>query len=251
MFTSDYWDKRVEKNGHTGHSEPFYYCFDQQARIYAIESLLNSFKTNLTSVLDFGCGSGDFLELLSNYSKKVYGFDPSKKVVALAQKKHQGKEIIITSQLNDCILTSGFNCILTVTVLQSLSLPELTETLPKLLSLLSNEGKLICMEFFVSDDYQLQNNELKTSERDWKNLLEKNKIDIKSKSGFYNPHLFPSKSWKLYNSSFTALLLKPFKKFSFAQKSLTKRAKKLIWQEKDVYPFPSSSFKIYVLEKSR
>lgn len=249
MVTIDYWNKRVEKYGHTGHSEPFYYCFDQQARLFAVDAILKALNTKLDAILDFGCGSGDFLELLSHYSKKVYGFDPSENVVKLAQKTYKDRPFLITNDLQNCAVKNGFNCILSVTVLQSLTVEQLEITLPKLTGLLAEGAKMICMEFFVNDTYQQEKDEFKTSERQWLNLLDKYNIKVVDTQGFYNPVVFPGKSWKRYQSSLIPNLLKPLKKFRFAQTCLSAIAKKLIQEEKDVFPYPASSFKIFILEK--
>ena len=49
------------------------------ARYYTLSvkvSLINSITKNQNNILDFGCGTGEFLHALKKYSWKIYGFEP-------------------------------------------------------------------------------------------------------------------------------------------------------------------------------
>jgi len=49
--------------------------------------LINSFKTNQKTILDIGCGTGDFLLMCKKNEWKVYGVEPNSKAKELAEKK--------------------------------------------------------------------------------------------------------------------------------------------------------------------
>lgn len=45
----EFWNARVEKYSHTGWSNSFIYAYDQQARLTAVEKILNSLSFNTLS----------------------------------------------------------------------------------------------------------------------------------------------------------------------------------------------------------
>ncbi len=251
MFTADYWNKRAEKYGHTGHSEPFYYCFDQQARLFAVSEIIKKTNFEKKSALDFGCGSGDFITLLAENYGLVYGYDISETILKKTRTKLRQSNVILKSHLSDCGYEGGFNLILTVTVLQYLTKKELNETIHSLSGLLSGNGKIVCMEFFVANDYNTKADTPKTTVSDWYEVLDKNNLKITTSYNFYNPILFPSHSWKTYTNILFLKFLKPFKHLSFVQMLFTKAALRLILKKKDVLFEKETAFKIFVIEKEK
>jgi 2-polyprenyl-3-methyl-5-hydroxy-6-metoxy-1,4-benzoquinol methylase len=129
MFNKEYWNIKAQTNGHTGHAEPFYYCFDQQARLFAIDEIIKKSSSEKGSVLDFGCGSGDFIGILNKYYKTIYAFDISEEVVKLAKKRFNESNVIISDNYNQIISYKPVDLILTVTVLQSIKKQELDATI--------------------------------------------------------------------------------------------------------------------------
>jgi SAM-dependent methyltransferase len=226
MFTVDYWNERAKKFGHTGHSEPFYYCFDQQARLYGVDEIIKKLDSKKNTALDFGCGSGDFIELLTHYYKTIYGYDTSEIVLKQTRQRFEKKPIVLLDDLNTAVTEKKFDLILTVTVLQSLTYNELEKTLSLLSQLLSEGGVIVSMEFFVSKEHNLRTNETRTTKEEWLNLLAKNNLKIDSSRRFYGPVDFPSKSWLLYKKNVFLKLLRLFKNLSFIQKYFIKLAKK-------------------------
>lgn len=249
MFSTDYWNERVRRFGHTGHAEPFYYCFDQEARLYAVDTVIKRIAPIKDAALDFGCGSGDFVELLSGQFKTVSGFDTSENVIEIAKQRFNDPKIQLSGDLNDCVSGKTFDLVLSVTVLQTLTFKELEKTIALFHKILNPNGKLICMEFFSTEEYNLKANEKRITNTDWTKILHANNFIINSVDGFYNPIVFPSKSWRIYKSQLYMKLLKLFKHQTFAKNELKRKAKELIYKYKDVYPFQDSTFKVYVIEK--
>lgn len=248
QYNSAYWDQRAKTVGHTGHSEPFYYCFDQQARIYAVAELLSSVNTGKNQALDFGCGSGDFLPLLTAHFRHVSAIDVSPVVLRIAKQKYEKSNVRFYTQLNELPESARPDVIVTVTVLQSFTLTMLEATLKTFNSVLAGGGKIILMEFFADSDYLQKSGLTQPSREEWEHLLTKY-FKIISIKNFYNPVVKPVKSWLHYKTHPLLLLLKPFKKFAFAQKVFSARAKKLIHRHRDVLLNEESPLKVYVVEK--
>jgi cyclopropane fatty-acyl-phospholipid synthase-like methyltransferase len=251
MFTKDYWEERLKNNGHTGHGEPFLYCFDQQARKFAIAKLLKHINFQKEDkALDFGCGSGDFLKILNAHFKTVCGYDISDKIINKAQKKikHE-KEIVLTNDISKLKKCGPYELILTVTVLQSFTKNELTEACTLLFNILDDNGYMICMEFFSTEIRNKQTNENKTTKEDWLEILKDNQVEIISLHSFYNPVLYPTASWKSYNKNKFLKLLKPVKRFCLTQKMLSRVAEKIVAKHDDVIEKQKTPFKIQILQK--
>lgn len=250
QFDTAYWNERAEKHGHTGHSEPFYYCFDQQARIYAVEQLLNELETGKGECLDFGCGSGEFLSLLSKRFKTVTAFDTSRHVLSIARKNQKQPNVFF---INDIYGLQGkkIDFLLSVTVLQYFPLSELQSTLGMLNHLLSPGGKAIFMEFFPSKEFLPRSGTMGVSEGEWENCLALNNFKILHRKNFYNPVVRPVTSWRCYKLHPVLLLLKPFKRLTFVRSLYSRVAKKLIHRYQDVLLAEESPLKIYLVEISR
>lgn len=249
LFNKEYWNQRAAQFGHTGHSEPFYYCFDQQARLFAIQQTLKGINGQKKAALDFGCGSGDFIELLHSQYGFVLGYDISDAMVQQTKKRFNQLNIAITNNEEVLIApNTGFDLVLTVTVLQVLSKDELSNTLKQLSQLLSPTGKIVSLESFASLEHRQKEPE-KTVEADWFEALAQNNLRVVSTIGFYNPVLLPTLSWHLYNHNPLLRLLRLWKKYRFPQLIFTWSAKKLIRRHKDVLLVKDSSTKIYIIEK--
>jgi SAM-dependent methyltransferase len=247
MFTKEYWNDRAIKVGHTGHSEPFYYCFDQTARLYAINQVLTKLSTNKNAALDFGCGSGDFLHLLIPNYTTVVGYDISDMVVKQASDRFKNCHVILTSSFNE-LDKYRYDLILSISVLQCLNKTALNTIVQSLSKLLSKGGKMISMDFFPSDNSCVVLKEDKTSQTDWLNILKSNGLIIKEQQQFYNPVINPSKSWYWYNYNPVLRLLSLVKHHSIAQKIFRYTAKKLITYFDDVL-ITEGNCNIYIIEK--
>ena len=108
------------------------------ARIFTLKSkneLLNSFGTEKT-VLDFGCGTGDFLAQMKSSGWKISGVEPSSKARHTATSK-LGSEI----KTNITDLTQKCSVITAWHVLEHTARP--VETIEKLTEQLNYKGKLV------------------------------------------------------------------------------------------------------------
>lgn len=251
MFTKEYWNKRTLKYGHTGHSEPFLYCFDQEARKFAVGELLKNISFKKTaSALDFGCGTGDFLELLNNKFVNVLGYDISDQVLEKAKQAHrQAAGLAFTNSAATLKEKMPYDLILTVTVLQSLDKNELKDTMEQFCSLLSHDGYILNMEFFSTEERNNDFKEDRVTIKEWSEIVENSGLTIVSQHSFYNPILAPAVSWKKYNTGLFLNVLKLFKRWHRVQVYFSKTARQIIYKEKDVLAIENSTFKIYILQK--
>jgi len=251
MFDKSYWNERAEKYGHTGHAEPFYYCFDQQARLQAIETLIGQAGIPKAQALDFGCGSGDFTHLLSLHFKTVYAYDISDVMIAQVKKRFPQTAVVASDELSEVLAHRRFDLLLSVTVLQTFSVQELDQTLSLLSAHLSDRGLFIAMEFFTTEALNRQLGETKATAEEWRELLAKHGLKIASLPGFINPHLAPSKSWNSYNNNLFLKSLKPFKRYAFAQAQFIRSAKKILNHYRDTLPETGSLLHFYTLQKEQ
>jgi uracil phosphoribosyltransferase len=72
----------------------------------------------VTTLLDFGCGSGQLTEELAKYAEEVVGYDPSAEAVALAKARTRAQNIRYTSHLSP-EMTGAFDFIVCCMVLNS------------------------------------------------------------------------------------------------------------------------------------
>jgi cyclopropane fatty-acyl-phospholipid synthase-like methyltransferase len=248
MFTKEFWNERAQKYGHTGYADAYYYCFDQQARLYAIKQLVARCKQKKRA-LDFGCGSGDFVKLLSSCFNQTYGYDISEVVINKANGRFKNSNIVLWSDTTQLEPIPTYDLILTVTVLQSLNKNELAETLALFSKLLNSEAQIISMEFFSTEEHNLKTNENRITERDWLLALSQNQLKVVSATNFYSPVEYPSASWLQYKDSLFLKFVRLFKHYSWAEYYLSRISKKLIARYDDVTNVKNSRYKIYVIER--
>lgn len=248
MFTKEYWNERAQKYGHTGYADPYYYCFDQQARLYAIKQLIKPILSK-GNALDFGCGSGDFVELLSSYFKITHGFDISDTVINQAKKRFNGSNIILMTDVAQLKPIPTFDLILTVTVLQTLNKNELNEKLNLFSKLLNTKGQIISMEFFSTEEHNFKTGENRITEKAWNLALSEYQLKPVSTTTFYSPEEFPTTSWLIYKNNIFLRVLRLFKRYSWARYCLSEISKKLIIRYNDVTNVKNSMYKIYIIEK--
>lgn len=120
--TREFWEQRFSNNGHNGFTDPVLYSIDQSNRLKEIDKVLeNTQQANGRVAIDFGCGDGDFTELLIRHGYKVYGIEISKNALIHCQKRFERNFFPLTS--NEFINYSDSlqaNIILSVTTLQHL-----------------------------------------------------------------------------------------------------------------------------------
>ncbi|WP_335972971.1 class I SAM-dependent methyltransferase [Gaetbulibacter jejuensis] len=101
--------------------------------------LINSFPVSGKTILDVGCGTGDFLQTAKNNSWNVYGIEPNEKARAIANSKIKN-QVFDTNTLQE--FESGtFDVITLWHVLEHL--PNLEIEIQNLNRLLKPEGRLV------------------------------------------------------------------------------------------------------------
>lgn len=249
LFTTEFWNQRAVKNGHTGYADPFLYAYDQQARLFAIQSILIHKKIKGELALDYGCGSGDFLQLLVQYFKNVIGYDISNEVLTYAKKNNNSASIELKNDLTQ-IQSRSFDLILSVTVLQGLTLEELDANLNYMSNALNKSGYLLCMEFFVEEDLRNDHLQKRTSCIVWEAEINKHHLKILETYYFYNPVENPCPSWLKYKSNLYLKILKPMGGFKIASKIFSTYAEGLISKYQDVIQSEKNKYKIYLIQKT-
>jgi 2-polyprenyl-3-methyl-5-hydroxy-6-metoxy-1,4-benzoquinol methylase len=154
----DYWNKRFKLYGHTGWKIPELHAYDQKVRLKAVMRLLA--KTGFLideckSVLDIGCGSGDFVFEFAQRQARVVGFDLSNEVVEATRQRfelYDNVEIVCMSVENTHLPEQSFDLITSITVLQHIpSDQQLLKSLQNLFGLLKPDGYLLLLETVVSE----------------------------------------------------------------------------------------------------
>lgn len=132
-MNAGYWNERTKKHKHTGFSDPATYYYDQKLRKKFILSVLDELKLDLKNkrALDYGCGTGDFSQLLSERCKNVIGFDISEEVIKIALEKNLTSTIRFTTDTKE-LSDTHFSLILAITVLQHLNKEQFNSTISTL-----------------------------------------------------------------------------------------------------------------------
>ena len=120
MITKNYWTKLAEKYGHSTKSLDYSSDEGQKKRFDVVTQV--GIEENC-SVLDVGCGFGDYFNYL-NHSKiknvRYYGIDITEKMVELAKEKNPFADIMQGNFLDlpddkkfDFVINVGFNSVKT------------------------------------------------------------------------------------------------------------------------------------------
>lgn len=155
----NFWNKSVQKKGHTGYTDQLIHQYDQPLRIKTISKIIKKlFNNNLMgkAVLDIGCGTGDFIEeIVKLRAKKVTGIDISSAVLNKAHDRFKSDSKVelrhgsVVEMLKD---KEAFDLILSVTVLQHhLDDNELKSVLKLMHKALKPKGYMIIFELAPSN----------------------------------------------------------------------------------------------------
>lgn len=143
----DYWNKRFSEHGHTGWNNKVVYKYDQNSRLRHIKRHLKWPRKKPLKVLDLGCGTGDFSNLVvENFpNSKVLGIDISNECIA-TNKPHP--RITYENTTIDKIrsLHDNWDLIISITYLQHQKNTQ--ENLQIIFDLLASGGTLIVLECF-------------------------------------------------------------------------------------------------------
>lgn len=261
---NEFWEDRAKKYGHTGWGDVVIYAYDQQARLLAIERILNSLTYNKSIALDFGAGVGDFSNLLSEHFAKVISFDISDNAIKLAQKKYGMKkniEFICNDHIEDIgIPDNKVDFILSVTVLD-----HILDDFELIRAVRYFETKMKCGGFLILFEYSLDYEKNRTSYQrfmkldEWMTIFLEHNFYLYDCYNFYHPMEQPCTSYKLYRNSikgYQESILRILAKYGMnriASKYLTKLASMYLegkedffWKENE----QNSPLKIIVFKKA-
>ncbi len=210
---NDFWEKRLMEIGHTGWADQSIYVFDQKVRLKVIKKLINLVE-NKQTVLDFGCGVGDFSIMLAKSFKKVFAFDPIKPAIEKARSRNIYKNIVYFDSLENLVeglRNETLDLIITVTVLDHiLSVDELKNIIAMFATWLKPGGYLISLEYALESSHPYLNGHGYQAFRrysEYKFLFTANGLFKENLYGFYNPEMQPCLSFKIY-IKFARLLIK-------------------------------------------
>lgn len=194
----------ARNNGTTGYGDKSIAFFDQLMRIKCIEKIVcQYYEGSNKTMLDFGCGTGDFLHYFSPRCRLLVGYDPSNEILEIAQIKCKNLSNVLLVNSLDNILDK-FDIILSITVLQHiLSDSELLKTLTFMSNISNNNGILIALESTKCDSFNLaQPSHVNArSMADWLSFFDKCGWELLSIKSFYNPFYLKTKSYIKYRKT--------------------------------------------------
>ncbi|MCE5286394.1 MAG: class I SAM-dependent methyltransferase [Pelosinus sp.] len=235
MNTKDYWNQRVKKYGHTGWADFATYYYDQNLRLKTLKDLIEEYSDEFLKALDYGCGTGEFSNLLAQYFDKVIAVDIAEDVIKNAIAANNNSRIHFQTYDED-IFNSQYGLIISITVLQHVTEDrQLSDLISKFLQSLAPNGKLIIFESFakVNSDYGYI--KLRRIE-DVKSLLFDSGFKLIQECNFYHPTELPTRLYTKYRTNYFIKVLNklciyniPFSKFV-----LKNLAKKFSYHDKGI-----------------
>jgi ubiquinone/menaquinone biosynthesis C-methylase UbiE len=204
-----FWDSLARKHGATGFTDYSIAFFDQLMRLKCIEQILSEHEIldrRNSVLLDFGCGTGDFLAYFSKSFKNVIGYDVSEEVLSIASHRLQRfSNIELLRSIEN--LDAKCDVVLSITVLQHiLNDNELRDALSKISSLCKNGALLVAMEsvsslsVVVSHPPHLKARSLNF----WVDSFKESGFEVVAVRSFYNPYLLVTPSYTKYAKSVRA-----------------------------------------------
>ena len=154
MDDGAFWDRRYSEHGHTGWADDLVYRYDQPLRIRAIKRVLTESSVRVgqgTSVLDVGCGTGDFIAEFAVTGAHIKGIDVSPKVVAATRNRFVGNsnvEVAVGHVQDLRLPDESFDLVTSITVLQHiLDRQTLDRALGCIAGLLKPTGRFLALEY--------------------------------------------------------------------------------------------------------
>ncbi len=150
-YTPQGWDERVQRLGHTGWANDLVYAHDQPLRLQAVLRAVRRYSNRHMSVVDIGCGVGDFAAaMVDEGAQHVLAFDVSKEAIAVALSTHGAKRGQVSFQTGDARLQTlphgSSDLALSITVLQHMDDSDVANVLHRVSGWLRPGGLLIALE---------------------------------------------------------------------------------------------------------
>lgn len=213
-----YWIDRVSQYGHTGWSDQVTYLYDQNMRLQLIKQIVKKYFPNgARSSLDYGCGSGDFTNLLSIFSKQTIGVDLADEIIMNATNKYNQKNVSFYCTDKFELKSNKYSIITAITVFQHILDDEkLIELLHTMNTTIEDDGVLIIIDSYGK---QIENDYLKQREfESFLHLLEKTNFRLLESYNLYHPQYSPTKLFKKYRNSFLIKVFNKLKLMSWIKK---------------------------------
>jgi len=202
-MTKEFWNSRASSEKTTGYSDYSVAFFDQLMRLKVIERVLDEYialDLKKATVLDFGCGKGDFVSYFSDKVAFVVGYDISQEILELARENCANiSNVLLTNSLNEIDLE--FDVVLSVTVMQHiLDDNELSSVLSVLSTKCKQNAVVAALETLECNGFDLPAlPHLKVRKlEDLAALFERSDFRIVSVRPFYNPFLIRTPSYIEY-----------------------------------------------------
>lgn len=197
---ADFWTKRHKSLGHTGWNDPVIYAYDQIERLAIISAHIERLAPEPMTALDFGCGTGDFSQLLLNKGFTVLGYDPYvEPKISYPGFEYSSELPLIDSRTGD----HKFGLILCVTVLDHiLDDEEFQASLAFFRTRISERGFLLMIEYAVNASFNQTTKFQAFRTLDlWQNYLIKTGWHIESIKSIPHPTASPSTGFLHYRKS--------------------------------------------------
>lgn len=175
-----------------------------KSREIIIKNILKKNLNKSANILDFGCGAGNNLNMLSEFGN-VWAYDTNQEILNILKKKNYRKRIAFIKNLNKT--NKKFDLIIATDVIEHIQ--DDKEIIDKFYKILKNKGSLLITVPAYNFLFSTKDKDLHHKRRYTKNGLKiilENKFDIKIFS-YYNFFLFFQLPALFYFLNFLELVL--------------------------------------------
>ena len=207
-MNNNFWIKRVKEYGHTGWSDKITYLYDQKLRLRLLENIINKyFNRKINYALDYGCGSGDFSNLLGEYSEHVLGVDIAKEIISVARKKYPH----IAFDEIDSYGNHKYEFIIAITVLQHLlDDNDLKDVLTQFNDVVEKNGIIVIIDSYSNKGEHSEYLKLRKYQ-DFLELVLSHNFEVLETHNLYHPQEIPTKLYEFYRKNFFVRVLNKLK----------------------------------------
>lgn len=200
------WAERLRQIGHTGWRDPFIYAYDQPERVHLVRSFLDRKDSDSQSVLDFGCGTGDFSRMLLHSGRQVFGYDPH----VSPRIGHESFELLADLE---AVRRCHVDAVISVTVLDHIIDDDtLARTVACLREALVAGGRLIMLEYALDapDAGRFPPNDLQAFRtlRQWQEIMDAHGLRLTESWGAPHPIANPSPGFTCFHDHFLVRTLR-------------------------------------------